>query len=531
MASLEQLVRQQGEGWAISGYPVPKLDDQGLPIPSVYTVALAGPEGAQRVATIYAPPPAGPTTFPNLIETDPDRANFDVMAVEESIKAPSQTKEETNARIAQAQAQTATAQTENQAAQLRLQQLQKDQTEAEANEKAGKGYFNNADLLKWEAEQQRLGVDQGQLALNRVIASNNNKNAEVQNQIAAQNAATSAANAARELKAVEARIGFEEGQLTLDQAKFERDNADKDIANQVAKDKLALDQLQQKQTNLIQQQQNLLRGQELQQRTTSEAASLEQRKAEAAQQAQSTAQTAATTAAASVFGDERQAQTAAGTVGGNLLSNRATAANNLINNILSGAAGFSQGSAGRYGMLGGGLHAMPAGFSGEALVSGALGTTGQMFGGQQTLDAAARMVRGAAPGSELTPYGQSAIGVLQQMFDKYHQMAGAPHPAVAATAATQQTNATGTYTTPVTQPTGQQLLNRQAASQQLAALNPTPNPNSPLGNIGADPMLAAMQNRGQPAAQPFAQSGIAEGTNRTFTAPVSGPAPTIVINA
>ena len=279
---LADLIKQQGEGWNATGNATPKLDNDGLPVPGVYTVVLAGPNGAQRVATIYAPEEKGPTQFTRP-DADLPNANFAIMAVEDSIKPPTQTPEETNARIAAAQAQTQTAQTENTAAQLRLQQLQKDQTEAEANEKAGKGYFNNAELAKWEADQKRLGVDEGQLALNRVIASNNNKNAEVQNQIAAQNAATSAANSARELAAVEARIKYEEGQLGLDQAKFARDNADKDIANQLAKDKLALDQLQQKQTNLVQQQQNALRGQELQQRTTSEAAALEQRKAEAAQ--------------------------------------------------------------------------------------------------------------------------------------------------------------------------------------------------------------------------------------------------------
>jgi hypothetical protein len=464
---LADLIKQQGEGWAATGNAVPKLDESGAPIPNVYTVVLVGPNGAQRIATVFSPEGAGSTP-----DTDLPNATFDVIGTQDTIKPPTQTAEETNARIAQAQAQTATAQTENQAAQLRLQQLQKDQQEAEANEKAGKGYFNNAELAKWEADQQRLGVDRGQLELNRIIASNNNKNAEVQNQIAAQNAATAAFNAAREQNAVEARIKYEEGQLGLDQAKFARDNADKDIANQVAKDKLALDQLQQKQSNLIQQQQNLLRGQELQQRTTSEAAALEQRKAEAAQQAQSTAQTSAAQAAASVFGTERQAQTAAGTLGGNVLGNRATAANNLINNVLSGAAGFSQGSAGRYGTLGGGLQAMPAGFSGQALVGGALGVTGQMFGGQPTLDAAARMVRGAAPGAEMTPYGQAAAGVLSQMFDKYHQLAGEPHPEVLRTG---QVGTGGRITTPITNPNAMTTtLNAETLSKAAAPAMATP---------------------------------------------------------
>jgi hypothetical protein len=63
-----------------------------------------------------------------------------------------------------------------------------------------------------------------------------------------------------------------------------------------------------------------------------------------------------------------------------------------------------------------------------------------MYGGQETLDAAARMVRGAAPGAELTPQGQTAIAVLQQAFDRYQNLNnGVPHPAVAATTATTAT--------------------------------------------------------------------------------------------
>src|SRR5580765_446895 len=97
MASLADLAKQQGDGWTVSRNPVPKLDSQGLPVPGVYTVALTGPGGAaQRVATIYAPTPPGPTVVPNQIESDHQKANFDVVAVEETIKPGATTPAEQN---------------------------------------------------------------------------------------------------------------------------------------------------------------------------------------------------------------------------------------------------------------------------------------------------------------------------------------------------------------------------------------------------------------------------------------------------
>ena len=168
---------------------------------------------------------------------------------------------------------------------------------------------------------------------------------------------------------------------------------------------------------------------------------------------------------------------------------------------------------------------MPAGFSGEALVQGALGTAGQMFGGQDTLDAAARMVRGAAPGADMTPQGQAAIGVIQQMFDRYGQLSGQPHPAVAATTAAKQTAAGGGVTTPVTT-TGVSPLTvtrpNTAQTQQVSGFNQFgPVMGTPGTGSAANAFTAPVTTPATP--QAFAQSGVPEGSAR-------GAAPTVVLN-
>jgi hypothetical protein len=159
--------------------------------------------------------------------------------------------------------------------------------------------------------------------------------------------------------------------------------------------------------------------------------------------AQTNAETAqqqnVTTAAGDILSNTRgNAQTGAG-----LLQQRAATASGMLQNILGQATGAKN------------LMSAPAGL-GEQLVGGIGGWTADMMGGQSTLDSAARMVQMADPQSNMAdPATQTAVGVLQQMLDKYHQVTGSPHPAVAATNAAQQSAQNGGLTAPVTTATQQ----------------------------------------------------------------------------
>lgn len=468
MPTKDELAQKYGAGWTASN-PVPKLDADGTPVPNQYTISLSGPNGAQRIVTAYAPTPPGPTQFPT---TDPERLatmDFTEVGVEETIKPPTTTAAETNENIARAVAERAQAEARAAEAAIALKKANEDAREAAYNQAQGNGYLTHEQLQKQRADAASQNLNADQVAVQRSAMENNNLNTIVSNQIASQNAATAAANAASQSRATEAQIRHVETGEGLDQAKFEWQKAQGEIEQQNNTRDAQLKELTQQQQNQVQVQQNAIRGQELAQRAASEAASLEQRKAEAAQTSQSQLQTAATSAAANVFGTERQAQTAAGTLGGNLLSNRATAANNLLQNILSGAGGLSQGSAGRFGQLGGGLQASSdiSGL-GPMLASGIANTTAQQFGGQATLDAAARMVRGAAPGAEMTPFGQAAIGVLNQVFERVGQRTGVPAAPVAAQQAAQATQQNNVYTAPVT------TTPQVQAAQQSAAASPLP---------------------------------------------------------
>jgi len=477
---LADLLKQQGEGWTATGNAAPKLDNDGMPVPGVYTIVLAGPNGAQRIATVYsADTGQGPTQFVRP-DADLPNAKFSIVAVEDSIKPPTTSPEEKNANVAKAQADAATAQANAAVADAALKKVQEDERERQYNQAHGNGYLTHEELRKLNQDAAQQGLDAQQVALRRSEIENNNRNTVRSNEIAAINAQTSALNAQSQAQAQLARTKYEEGQLGLDEAKFAWQKSQDEINQQNAASKIRLDQLTQQQANELAQ------------------ATLEQRKAEAAQTQQTAATTAAATTAASVFGTERQAQTAAGTVGENLLSNRATATNNLLNNILSGAAGMSQGSAGRYGMLGGGLQTqLPANF-GSQLLSGVMGTTAQQFGGQSTLDAAAQMVRNAAPGAELTPHGQVAMGIIHQIFDRFPQL----QP----------------KTTPTPTPTPTPRATGGGFPAPGAQYNATSQPFGP--NFGGGQATGAFGGFSAPAVQ----SGIPEGTNR-------GAAPTIVINA
>jgi hypothetical protein len=147
-----------------------------------------------------------------------------------------------------------------------------------------------------------------------------------------------------------------------------------------------------------------------------------------AQTAQTNAQTQQqqnqVTAAGDILSNVRgNAQTGAG-----MLQQRAQTAQGMLGQIL-GIAGQGQ----RSGNFGGGLMSAPAGL-GAGIVNGISGWTSQLMGGQDTLDSAARLVQMADPKSSMAdPAMQTAVGALTLMLDKYHQVTGAPHPAVAAT--------------------------------------------------------------------------------------------------
>lgn len=472
----DEFIRAQNldpKEWHVAGEPTPKAASATEPAPSAdslvrpgknsqgqvvpapgrasvdWTVTLTGPGGEVRVVTMR--PTGAGVDAPNV---GLNQLDWNVTGVDQQVKPPTagQTPAEQNARVAEAQANAVTAQAKADAAASDLRKVQEDERERQYNQSQGNGYLTHEELRKLNQDAQANNLTQDQINLRRTEIENNNKNTARSNEISALNASTAAANAATTAQATTARIKYEEGQGNLDEAKFEHQKAQDEIANRNAETKIKLDQLTQQQANEINQGTLAARTAEGAETARNNAAVLAQRTAEANQVAQTAQQTAGIQAASTTYGNELQAATQAGTVGGNLLANRVTGANNLINNILSGVGGMAQGSAGRYGMLGGGLHAMPAGFSGADLVSGAYGVVGNAMGGQDTLNAAARMVRNAAPGAELTPIGQAAIGVLQQAFEKHQQLTGAPHPAPAAEAAARAGAANGGAAAPVTTP-------------------------------------------------------------------------------
>jgi hypothetical protein len=175
-----------------------------------------------------------------------------------------------------------------------------------------------------------------------------------------------------------------------------------------------------------------------------------------------------TTAAGDILSNTRgNAQTGAG-----LLQQRAATASGMLQNILGQATGAKN------------LMSVPAGL-GEQLVGGIGGWTADMMGGQSTLDSAARMVQMADPqGNASDPATQTAIGVLHQMLDKYQQVSGGPHPAVAATQAAQQSAQNGGLTAPVTTATPPPVQQQQfgglaQGGANMGGMNLYPTPGSP----------------------------------------------------
>jgi hypothetical protein len=147
----------------------------------------------------------------------------------------------------------------------------------------------------------------------------------------------------------------------------------------------------------------------------------------------------------------QQAQTtqqAAGDILTNTRTNAQTAAG-LINQRVQAATGTLQSILGN-ALSNKNVTSYPSDIGGN-LVQGLQGWTAELAGGQPTLDSAARMVQMADPKSDLAdPSTQHAIGVLTQMLDKYQDITGAPHPAVAATQAAAQSQQQGGITAPNT---------------------------------------------------------------------------------
>ena len=438
--------------WHVVGTPAPKPDKNGI-APSLsggtrtdsqgnkvnvpansgrdqvdFTVTLIGPAGETRTVTMR---PQGEGV--NAANVGVDRLDWNVTGVEQGI-----TPTQANATGVDPKVATQKAATEAAEAAQRLKDLQDDNNKRQSNLSSRGLFMTDKEIADMDKALRDQGLQQSQIDAQLKIASDNNANSRTSNEIAAVNAATSAQVAASNAKIAQARLELDGSTQADKHAQGIWMQESTAIDQTQRQGKLDLDRLTQQQANEISkaqvgatQQANVLRGQEGVETgrhnvatEAAQAAATAQQAAATQQTAVTAAQTAATQAATSTYGNELQAKTAAGTVGGSLLANRVTGANNLINNILSGIGGMSQGSAGRYRMHGGGLHAVPAGFSGADLVGGAYGYVGEQMGGQSTLDAAAAMVRNAAPGSEMTPMGQAAIGVLHQAFDRAAQLGG-----------------------------------------------------------------------------------------------------------
>lgn len=427
-------------GWKVVGEPVPATDADGAPIlgPNgnpVLLVNLVTPDGLNRQMTVAAREGAAGT--------------YDV------IKGPAdvpdvRTTEETNANIAKAQADTATAQAQSEIARNNLEKSRRDAEEAARNEAAGKGYLTNEQVVAQAkiAADQQLNADQ--VAVQRAAMENTNRNTIVQNQIAATNAATAAANAASSARANEAQIRHIETGDFLEEAKFAYLKSQDEIRQQNEVRDQTLKELQQAQTHEVQTRQNVLRGQEL-----------EQRKAEAAQTAATQQATAATSAAANVYGTERQAQTAAAQTGAGMLNQRVSAGQGMLSSALN--------LAGQRPLVG------LAPGAGAALMSDIQGFATQLGGGQAIYDTAARLVQAADQQNGASPMAQQAYGMLTQIFARHQQEFNQPHPYVAATQAAQASATNGGMAVPQTQPVAPPVQ-PVAAVQPVAVVAPVGQP-------------------------------------------------------
>lgn len=365
------------------------------------------------------------------------------------------------------------------------QSRQSEEAQRQANKQATGYAVTDQELarLRSDAASQNLTAQQLDLRAREMEQTAGARGRELD--IASANQRIAAANQALAERRLQLDDAVRSQQMTLDQAKFEYLKAKDATDQQTTQDRLQLERFAQEQKNLIEQQQLGLSRETLEQRK----AEAEQRRQEALQTQQTAAQQTAATAAGTILTQERQAQAAGAQTGAGLLNQRVQAAQGMLNTVL-GLAGQGQ----RSGNMGGGMMAVPAGL-GEQLVRGIQGWTTELGGGQPIYDTAARMVQQADPQNGMSPMGQAAYGVLSQMLEKYRQVTGEDHPAVAATTAAQGSiNANG-FVAPG------QLANRAAAGQQLTAATSQFGAPFGAGGIGANPMAAAMPQP-QPVAPP-----------------------------
>lgn len=486
--SLDKLAAAQGEGWKVTSDRPAAATDKGIPIPNTYTVVLSGPNGGQRVATVV--------TAAGADISDP-RTVYTVSDIQEPVKpSTAKTPAETNADILTAQSNAVTAATKAKAAEDEYLQLQKENQQRDANLKSSGYWVNDKELADIKARGAEQGLTQQQINNQLRAQSDSNQVARETNLIATQRAATDAWVAQKNAEASAAQIEAMHDDRKLDQAKFLYTQTQNDIANRLAQDELKLKQLNQEQSNKLAQAAQ----------TTSEQ-TLEQRRTEAGQTAETAAMGQAMTGAASIYGTERQAQTQAAQTGANLLQARATSFGTLANQPFQQAASLSQGSAGRFGMIGGGIQAPIPLEAFQGVAQGAFGTSAALLGGQSTLQAAVQAIEAARPGATQTPEGQAALATYHQISDRIGQLLN-------------KGNMTGPTTTGGAAPTAAFVPPTTAPGFGGGPYVGAPNPNAFGSGVGA---FAAPQTV---PPQPFAQSGIPEGSNRNAVQP---PRPTMTI--
>ena len=505
-ATLVESLQLNPEEWRVVGEPVPIVDSVTGQVPptrskTTYTLTLSGPGGATKVVTM-APSPGQPgIDAGNVTVGQLDFSPTDV----KDVAKPAETAAEANAAIEKAKAEKAAADAQAATAQANLDKIKTDNAKRDANVASRGLWMTDQEIADMDAKLRDQGLTQQQIDNQLKIASDNNAISRTSNEIAATNARTTAFTAQKNAEIAEARIRFEQTGLDEQIAQNTFTRAQAEIANRLAQDKLELDRLTQQQANEIAsrsakvaEEQNVIR------------------REEAAQTAQTAALSSGATAAAQVYGAERTAQQQAAQTGQDVLQQRATSFQELSQAPFTQAAALSQGSAGRYGMLGGGLQAMPAAGTVGNIMQGAMGVSGQLAGGQNALQAAAAAIENVKPGAALTPQGQAALGVLTQMFERTNAIlqggkVKAPVTTPGAAAVTPAaTPAAAALTAPTTYTPAQQLANQATAGQQTAqATNQFNALGGGLGPIAANPMLNAMQS---------------------FQSPVTAPAPTININ-
>jgi len=174
----------------------------------------------------------------------------------------------------------------------------------------------------------------------------------------------------------------------------------------------------------------------------------------------------------------------------------------------------------------------PAGL-GANLVSGIKGFTAELAGGQETYDAAARLVQRADPGGKLGADAAGAYSALAQMLQKYKELYNEPHPAEVAVADTKPPESPpppGSTPTPTPTPTPAPTTQTwgipgaggfKAPNQMLSNGQPAP------ANNG---LVPGMPRMGTPTSvAPFQGTWPTAGNGFT-SPPVTPPTPTININ-